>query len=91
MAVAASMATGTCDSAAGVFRLNGVDANRLRDVDLAESAKEGDTVTQKNVGGKDVDVTSGDTTTYVYFKGDAMFFVTADDDAAAALVLQEMP
>ncbi len=93
-AVAGDPSGGDCSTTAGVFRVKGADPSKLREVFLAEAVKGGGTQTQGNVGGKDVYInasSSGDTKDYAYFVGDAVFFVAAKDDAAAALVLQAMP
>lgn len=85
---------GDCSTSAAVFRVKGVDGGLLRDAVLAEVGKDAQAATQSNVGGKDVYVwpsEDGDSKTYAYFKGDAIFFVVAKDDAAAGPVLQVMP
>ncbi len=86
---------GDCSTSAAVFRVQGVDGGVLRDAVLAEVGKDAQAAaTQSNVGGKDVYVwpsDDGDSKTYAYFKGDAIFFVVAKDDAAAGPVLQVMP
>jgi hypothetical protein len=77
---------------AGILRINGVDPNTLKTAMLAAAAKSGETATQKTVGGKDVYVTVGpDATTYVYFHGDAVIFVSAKNDNDAATILQNLP
>jgi hypothetical protein len=78
--------------AAGIFRIQGVDTGALQAAFAAQAQKSGDRYTDKNVGGKDVKVqTSGSTTSYFYFKGDAVLFVTAETEAQAASVLQQLP
>ena len=87
--------SGACQSAAGVFQVKGADPGRFRDYFIAQAKKEDQTTfTQGNVAGHDVyiGVKAGDPTkTYAYFKGDALFFVVAPDDAAAAPLLAQMP
>ena len=86
---------GNCKTTAFVFRIKGADVGRFRDVFLAAAKKQDDTTyTTGNVGGKDVYIGTkpgNDTKTYAYFKGDALFFVDAPDEASAAAALQEMP
>ena len=94
VAAPALASSSACSTSAGVFRVKGADLSRLKDVFLAEAAKEGPPPTQGNVGGKAVYIsaaTGADTKTYSYFNGDALFFVTAKDDTAAAAALQDMP
>ena len=89
---AAGSTEGNCG--AGIFRINGVDSNRLQETFLAASQEEGTTFTESSVGGKNVFVLTMDGETdkqWVYFQGDAMLFVTADDDAQAATILGDMP
>ncbi len=85
----------SCQVSAAVLRIKGADPSRFRDLFIAAAKKEDNTTyTTGSVGGKDVYIgtTPGnDTQTYAYFKGDALFFVTAPDDATAAPVLQVMP
>jgi hypothetical protein len=76
---------------AGIFRIQGVDTGALQAAFAAQAQKNGDTYTDKNVGGKDVKVQTGTTTSYFYFKGDAVLFVTAKTEAQAATILQQMP
>ena len=89
---AAGSTDGKCG--AGIFRINGVDQNRLQEVFLDASKSEGGSFAPASVGGKDVFVvtTSGETNKqWAYFKGDAVLFVTADSEANAATILQAMP
>lgn len=89
---AAGSTDGKCG--AGIFRINGVDQNRLQEVFLDASKSEGGSFAPASVGGKNVFVvtTTGETAKqWVYFKGDAVLFVTADDEANAASLLQAMP
>jgi hypothetical protein len=77
---------------AGILRIKDVDPTLLKNAMLAASAKSGETATQKNVGGKDVYVTVGpDSTSYVYFHGDAVIFVSAKNDSDAGTILQSLP
>lgn len=92
-AIAGPGGSGTCQISTGVFQIKGADAGQLRTVFLAEAAKQG-TVTQKSLGGKDVYVQvdkGGQSTSYFYFKGDAIFFVVAPDEKQAAATLSIMP
>ena len=77
----------------GIFRINGVDQGRLQEVFLATSTSEGSTMAPGNVGGKSVFIiSSGETAKqYVYFKGDAVLFAQAPDEAQAASILQALP
>jgi hypothetical protein len=78
--------------AAGIFRIQGVDTGTLQAAFQAQAQANGDTFTDKNLGGKDVKVqTTGSSTSYFYFKGDAVIFATAKTDADAATVLQQLP
>jgi hypothetical protein len=89
---AAGSTDGNCG--AGIFRINGVDSGRLQQAFLSASETDGSTFTQKSVGGKNVFVLTmaGETDQqWVYFQGDAMLFVTADDETQAASILQAMP
>ena len=64
----------------------------LKDAFLAEAAKEGNKFDVKSIGGKDiyVDPTS-DNFGYAYFKGDAIVFASADNEADAATILAVLP
>ena len=89
---AAGSTDGNCG--AGIFRINGVDSNRLQEAFLTASQEAGTTFTQSSVGGKNVFVltTEGETEQqWVYFQGDAMLFVTADDETQAATIIEDMP
>jgi hypothetical protein len=89
---AAGSTDGKCG--AGIFRINGVDQNRLQEVFLNASKSEGGTFAPASVGGKNVFVvtTAGETTKqWAYFKGDAVLFVTADSEDNAASILSAMP
>lgn len=85
----------SCKVSAAVLRIKGADPTKFRDLFIAAAKKEENTTyTTGNVGGKDVYIgkTPGnDTQTYAYFKGDALFFVDAADDATATPALQVMP
>jgi hypothetical protein len=85
--------SGTCQVSAGVIRIKGADAGQLQSVFLAEAAKQG-ALTQKSLGGKDVHIQAnkgGQSTSYFYFKADAIFFVVAPDEKQAAATLLTMP
>jgi hypothetical protein len=82
------------DCGAGIFRINGVDTNQLQQTFLAASQDEGTTYSQSSIGGKNVFVLTMEGETdkqWVYFQGDAMLFVTADDEAQAATIIEDMP
>ena len=88
-AIAIDMTSGC---GAGIFRVQGVDAAALQSAFNARVQQNGDTFTDKNVGGKDVKVESSTgTPNYIYFKGDALIFATAKTEAQAASVLQQLP
>jgi hypothetical protein len=77
-----------------VFRVKGADPGRFEQLFI--DAQEQDTGTRpirSNVGGKDVWVftDSTDTTSYIYFRGDTVFGVTAESQADAAKGLAVMP
>ena len=58
----------------------------------SEIQKSGDTVSQKTIGGKQVEVqTSGTTSSYFYFAGDAVLFAAANNETDAASVIQQLP
>ena len=77
---------------AGIFRIAGVSQDQLQQVFLAEQQKSGTTYTQASVGGKNVYVSdSGSGKQYFYFKGDAVIFASAKDDATAGPILQSLP
>jgi hypothetical protein len=84
-----------CNTSAFVYRIKGADPEKFKALFIAlAKQEEGTTYVTGNVGGKDVYIgtTPGnDTTTYAYFKGDALFGVDAPDDASAAPALQVMP
>ncbi len=83
---------GSSGCIAGIFRVQGVDTNALQAAFTTAAQSGGDTFTDKSVGGKDVKVqTSGATSNYFYFKGDALLFATAPSDDKAASVLQQLP
>jgi len=83
---------GASGCGAGIFRIKGVDANALAAAFAAEAQKSGDTFTDATIGGKQVKVqTTGSTKSYLYFKGDAILFATANNDADAASILQQLP
>ena len=92
MAVGAAPAAGKC--AAGIFRVKGADPNRLQQVFQAEAAKSGDTYSVKSIGGKDVYVAAGASSSslqYAWIAGDALIFVAADDEAQAATIIAALP
>jgi hypothetical protein len=76
----------------GIFRISGVDQNRLQQTFVSQEQATGKTVTQATVGGKSVYVLDqGAATEYVYFKGDAVIYAQARTEAAAASILQVLP
>jgi hypothetical protein len=90
-AVAAAPTSGCT---AGIFRVAGVDPNRLQESFLAQQRTSGSTVTQGSVGGKSVYISDQGASApkeYVYFKGDAVIFAQAKDEASAATILQQLP
>jgi hypothetical protein len=94
VAFAIAFAGGDTNCGAGIFRIKGVDSNALQTTLVAQEQKSGTTFTQGNVGGKNVyisDDKSGGGKQYVYFKGDAVIFAQAPDEAKAAAILQTLP
>jgi hypothetical protein len=86
----AGSATSGCT--AGIFRISGVDQNRLQETFVTQERASGQTVTQASLGGKSVYVSDqGAAKEYVYFKGDAVIFAQAKTEAAAASILQVLP
>jgi hypothetical protein len=76
------------------FRIKGADGGRFEQAFLDSQAQDSGTrPVKKNVGGKDVWVftDSSDTTSYVYFRGDTIFGVSAESEADAAKGLAVMP
>jgi hypothetical protein len=82
----------------GAFRVAGADSNALLSAFIAATQKQSpqDTVTQGNVGGKNVtqivdpnDTESG--TIYIYASGDTLFYVSSPDPALAAAGLTALP
>jgi hypothetical protein len=83
-----------CKVAAAIFRVKGANSDQLANAFKEVAQKQGEQFSERAVGGKNVYVSvnkSGDTTTYAYFNGDALLFVTAPDDATAGPALQDMP
>jgi len=89
--VSFAVAGGGADCAAGVFRVKGADPNKFREYFIDESIKTGATYTEAVVGGKAVLVATDADFGYGYFKGDALFFVTAPTEAEAAEILAALP
>jgi hypothetical protein len=76
------------------FRVKGADGARFEELFInAQEADTGARPTRANVGGKDVWVVidSGGTTSYIYFRVDTVFGVTAESQADAAKGLAVMP
>jgi hypothetical protein len=80
---------GPCNETVAIVRVKGADPAQLQTVFVEEARKDGP-VDQKSLGGKNIffDAASGDF--YVYFVGDAMFIVTAPDEATAAEILAQL-
>lgn len=77
-----------------VFRVKGADGGRFEQLFIdAQEQDTGTRPTRSNVGGKDVWVVidSGGTTSYIYFRGDTVFGVTAESEGDAAKGLAAMP
>lgn len=91
-AIAAPLTASADGCSAGIFRIKGADGDKLKAAFLEEAQKEGNTFTQKSLGGKDVyaDPTS-DSFGYVYFKNDAAIFASASTDDKAAEILALLP
>jgi hypothetical protein len=94
VSLAVGAAPGAEKCAAGIFRVKGADPNRLQQVFQAEAAKSGDTYSVKSIGGKDVYVAAGASSSslqYAWIAGDALIFVAADDEAQAATIIAALP
>ena len=92
-AISAPLA-GDTDCGAGIFRISGADPARLQQVYLEAAESEGGSYTTGTIGGKNVFVITATDDTgkqYVYFKGDAVLFAQAPDDATAAEILALLP
>jgi hypothetical protein len=92
-AISAPLA-GDTDCGAGIFRISGADPARLQQVYLEAAESEGGTYTTGTIGGKNVFIITATDDTgkqYVYFKGDAVLFAQAPDDATAAEILALLP
>lgn len=77
-----------------VFRVKGADGGRFEQLFIdAQEQDTGTRPTRSNAGGKDVWVVidSGGTTSYIYFRGDTVFGVTAESEGDAARGLAAMP
>jgi hypothetical protein len=76
------------------FRVKGADGGRFEQLFIdAQEADSGTRPTRSNVGGRDVWVVldAGGTTSYIYFRGDTVFGVTAESQEDAARGLAVMP
>ena len=83
-----------CEEVAGVFKITGAPTDQLQAIFLEEAANEGGVATPTTLGGRSVYEVVDDADanpTYAYFAGDAIFFVSAPDDTAAATLLAQMP
>lgn len=92
-AISAPLA-GDTDCGAGIFRISGADPARLQQVYLEAAESEGGTYTTGTIGGKNVFIITATDDTgkqYVYFKGDAVLFAQAPDDATAGEILALLP
>lgn len=90
MAVGFTTSSGGCS--AGIFRVKGADANQFKQVFIAAATKNGDYYTESSIGGKSVLADpKSDNIQYGYFKGDALFFASADTPAHAAEVIAALP
>jgi hypothetical protein len=91
----AAVESGECENISLIaFRIKGADSGRFEQLFMAAQAQEsGNQATRKNVGGKDVwfYTDADDLATYIYFRGDIAFGVTADTEADAAKGLAVMP
>ena len=85
----------TCDTSFVAFRIQGVDQGQFEQLYVAASTKtDGVAPTKVSLGGKDVwksRSSSGDTSTYAYFKGDTLLGVVAPTDDKAAAGLSALP
>ena len=85
----------TCNTTFVAFRIQGVDQGQFEQLYVAESTKnDGTAPTKVSLGGKDVwksPSSSGNTTTYAYFKGDTLLGVVAPTDDKAAAGLSALP
>jgi hypothetical protein len=83
---------GTTGCTVSILKVNGADATQLRDKFTAEMAKDGNTTTEKSLGGKTILAGSGTNSFgYVYFKDDMVFIFTAPDDAKATEIATALP
>jgi hypothetical protein len=75
------------------FRIKGADGGRFEQLFIdAQEQESGTRPTRSNVGGKDVWVfTESGTTSYIYFRGDTIFGVTAESQEDAAKGLAVLP
>jgi hypothetical protein len=59
---------------------------------MSAAQQSGSSATQTTVGGKTVyKMVDANSTTYIYFTGDKVVFVSAKSDADAAAMLQNLP
>jgi len=76
------------------FRIKGADGGRFEQLFIDAQEKDtGTRPTRSNVGGKDVWVftDSSGTTSYIYFRGDTIYGVSAESEADAAKGLAVLP
>ena len=88
----AAAIAGASGCTATIFRINGAETSRLRDVFVAEASKEGPPPTEKTLGGKTV-LVGNDVNEFgfAYFKDDTVILITAPDDAKAAEIAAVLP
>jgi hypothetical protein len=74
-----------------IIRIKGADEGKLKELFLAEAAKEGTSYSEVSVGGRTVLTQDPASFDYTYIKGDGVVMVTADSEANAAEVLGALP
>jgi hypothetical protein len=82
---------GEKDCSVIIIRIKGADEGKLKDLFQQEATKEGKTLTQVSLGGKDVYKTETDKFEYAYVKGDGVIFFGADSEANAASIASALP
>ncbi len=93
--VAVGIAQGTPALTIGAIQVNGADQTKLLNTFLAASQTQDMAVSQTTLGGKSVakvaDKTGTASPSYVYAKGDILYYVQADDDTTAGQALSALP
>lgn len=74
-----------------IFRIQGADEGKLRDIFKQLADKEGTKYTEVSLGGKTVAKMDSGDFQYVWVKGDGIISVTADSEAHAAEIIQQLP